>query len=497
MIRSAGLALMISAVSYTFVLVESTTRLRGPLSPRPFRPVGRQCRHISLSARSSRPPRQPRRGGGGRGDFPGGSSPMGSMEGGQGSGEEIMPPQAIPLKPKSTLGVALRESIEEDNSSFEWIQNEQIRWLSGQKEEINLLKYSRRLPAPGGKRGEVGPLIPKKKAMEEHRVRLADLGKMVIDLMYNMILFRFKTFGIEPVRAGELDGPFTDIGPVDLLALTSGIHTEEAVEMVRSHLISVLGPMMPKDNNGFYTQAAKLPKLQLSQVYMTSVMFGYFLRRVDRSYQGAKKFGMLDSTGDSTDRIEAMLRNSGDVQVPDPSSFEETIDDVFSFDDEPTSWSEEEEEFHHETEGGKEKRTISLKEYVERFDSKTLVQCASLMSQEAAILLQEYQYNLFGNIRDLQREMAMALGPMEEAQPSPDTIMRRISSAIQEDRVQTLVITFADQRRLVLEAVALGSFLRDSEDQIEKRADTDILTPLPPLPLDDSPIRGMLNPGSS
>eukprot|EP00954_Amorphochlora_amoebiformis_P021427 1346309-Amorphochlora_amoeboformis.AAC.2 len=190
--------------------------------------------------------------------------------------------------------------------------------------------------------------------------------------------------------------------------------------MVRSHLISVLGPMMPKDNNGFYTQAAKLPKLQLSQVYMTSVMFGYFLRRVDRSYQGAKKFGMLDSTGDSTDRIEAMLRNSGDVQVPDPSSFEETIDDVFSFDDEPTSWSEEEgcqlpitqflcrnpaqtiqltnlaiptsalyeypqpnhkfavtlhklltaEEFHHETEGGKEKRTISLKEYVERFDSK-------------------------------------------------------------------------------------------------------------------------------
>eukprot|EP00954_Amorphochlora_amoebiformis_P023662 1361433-Amorphochlora_amoeboformis.AAC.1 len=191
--------------SYTFVLVESTTRLRGPLSPRPFRPVGRQCRHISLSARSSRPPRQPRRGGGGRGDFPGGSSPMGSMEGGQGSGEEIMPPQAIPLKPKSTLGVALRESIEEDNSSFEWIQNEQIRWLSGQKEEINLLKYSRRLPAPGGKRGEVGPLIPKKKAMEEHadillriyfydaqRVRLADLGKMVIDLMYNMILFRFK-----------------------------------------------------------------------------------------------------------------------------------------------------------------------------------------------------------------------------------------------------------------------------------------------------------------
>jgi len=230
---------------------------------------------------------------------------------------------------------------------------------------------------------------------------------------------------------------------------------------------------------------------------MTSVMFGYFLRRVDRSYQGAKKFGMLDSTGDSTDRIEAMLRNSGDVQVPDPSSFEETIDDVFSFDDEPTSWSEEEEEFHHETEGGKEKRTISLKEYVERFDSKTLVQCASLMSQEAAILLQEYQYNLFGNIRDLQREMAMALGPMEEAQPSPDTIMRRISSAIQEDRVQTLVITFADQRRLVLEAVALGSFLRDSEDQIEKRADTDILTPLPPLPLDDSPIRGMLNPGSS
>eukprot|EP00954_Amorphochlora_amoebiformis_P021426 1346309-Amorphochlora_amoeboformis.AAC.1 len=92
------------------------------------------------------------------------------------------------------------------------------------------------------------------------------------------------------------------------------------------------------------------------------------------------------------------------------------------------------------------------------------------MSQEAAILLQEYQYNLFGNIRDLQREMAMALGPMEEAQPSPDTIMRRIRSPSPIVNMYQL------------------------NDQIEKRADTDILTPLPPLPLDDSPIRGMLNP---
>eukprot|EP00467_Chlorarachnion_reptans_P025868 CAMPEP_0114497164 /NCGR_PEP_ID=MMETSP0109-20121206/6168_1 /TAXON_ID=29199 /ORGANISM="Chlorarachnion reptans, Strain CCCM449" /LENGTH=395 /DNA_ID=CAMNT_0001674507 /DNA_START=190 /DNA_END=1374 /DNA_ORIENTATION=- len=394
----------------------------------------------------------------------------------------------IPLKPKSTLGMALRRTIYEDTESFDWTQDEQIKWLCSQKDKIKDLKIA--LRRTNDDEEERTKLVSKRKIQEEQKSRSTELAKMVTDLLYNMVLMQFERIGVDPVGAGELEGPFTDLGPVDLVQLTTGIHTQEALEMVRSHLMSILGPMMPKDNQGFYTSAAKMPKLQLSQMYMTSVMFGYFLRRVDRRYQVAKKLEMLDKTSKTDEavrRLEDMLRISREERENDPnydSAFDDSYEDYYDF--ESSHGVDDSEENEEKGDG-----SISLKEYIERFDQRTLIQSASLMSQEAAILLQEYQYALFGNIRELQREMAVAIGQIEE--PSPESVMKKISEAVQEDRVQTLVITFADQRRLVLEAVALGGFLRESEDYVTKRASTEILTPLPPLPMDDSPIRGILN----
>mmetsp|Transcript_5754 Transcript_5754/g.11411 ORF Transcript_5754/g.11411 Transcript_5754/m.11411 type:complete len:336 (+) Transcript_5754:148-1155(+) len=334
--------------------------------------------------------------------------------------------------------------------------------------------------------------MSKKQMQEQQKTKLVELHKMVVDLMYNMILYRFKALGIEPVRAGELDGPFADLGPIDLRQLTEGIHTQEALELVRSHLISVLGPMLPKSNQGFFTSAAKMPKLQLSQVYMTSVMFGYFLRRVDRRFQIAKKLDMLEIEFRSQEQSQCSYEYVTD------DDYTWTYEDVTGEDPFSTTMEEEDEEVSVvDEEKGEGKPKVSLKEYIERFDAKTLMQCASLMSQEAAVLLQEYQYALFGNIRELQKQMAMAIGPVEQGgSPSPEQVMQRISQAVSQGNVETLVVTFADQRRLVLEAVALGGFLRDSEDYIKKRATSQILTPLPPLPMDDSQIRGMLNAGT-
>mmetsp|Transcript_25824 Transcript_25824/g.41532 ORF Transcript_25824/g.41532 Transcript_25824/m.41532 type:complete len:143 (+) Transcript_25824:1669-2097(+) len=102
-----------------------------------------------------------------------------------------------------------------------------------------------------------------------------------------------------------------------------------------------------------------------------------------------------------------------------------------------------------------------------------------------------------GNIRGLQKEMALALGPpsSEGQPPTPEQIMEKIASAVEQDAVQTIILTFADQRRLILEAVAMGSFLRDAEDYVEKESTSDILTPLPPLPFDDNSIKGLLGDG--
>jgi len=437
--------------------------------------------------RSDRGSGRGERSGGGRGA--GGMMPF--MEGE--TPGDILPPQVIPLKPKSSLGMALRRTVDDREEEFEWTQDEQIKWLSQEKEQIQEMRRTR-VSESGTK------LVSRKQVQEAQKGKLMEMSKMVVDLLYNMILRQFKRIGVEPIGAGELDGPFADLGPVDLIQLTTGVHTQEALEMVKGHLMSVLGPMMPKSNEGFYTSAAKMPKLQLSQVYMTSVMFGYFLSRVDQRYQVAKKLNMLDKTyktEEAVKRLQGMLR----ISKGDSEAYYDTTEDWSE--DFESHWTEEEDDMDLKlaTDGRTvedESQQISLKEYVEKFDSKTLVQSASLMSQEAAMLLQEYQYALFGNIRDLQHEMAVAIGPSEGGPaPSADEIMRRIGTAVQQDRVQTVIVTFADQRRLVLEAVAMGGFLREAEDYVQKRAKSEILTPLPPLPLDDSPIKGLLNPGGA
>jgi len=47
--------------------------------------------------------------------------------------------------------------------------------------------------------------------------------------------------------------------------------------------------------------------------------------------------------------------------------------------------------------------------------------------------------------------------------------MKRVEEAVQNDKVDTLVVSVATQRRAVLEAVAYGSFLRSVEEQVESK----------------------------
>ena len=73
-----------------------------------------------------------------------------------------------------------------------------------------------------------------------------------------------------PRMDGNVDVPGTN-----LKALTEGIHSKEALAMVKDHLTSMMGPT----GNAFSTSVVKMSKLQMTQVYAASVMFGYFLRR--------------------------------------------------------------------------------------------------------------------------------------------------------------------------------------------------------------------------
>lgn len=106
------------------------------------------------------------------------------------------------------------------------------------------------------------------------------------------------------------------------------------------------------------------------------------------------------------------------------------------------------------------------------------METASLLSIESIALVQEYESVLFGNLQKLQQEMMDVVG---EDATSAEDLMKRVMQAVEDEAVETLTISYADQRRLVLEAVAFGSFLRDSESYIEMSASVPLLTAAPPM----------------
>lgn len=54
-----------------------------------------------------------------------------------------------------------------------------------------------------------------------------------------------------------------DPGPANLVALTEGIHSKEALELVREHMLGVMGAAA---SNKFSTELIKMSKFQMAQV---------------------------------------------------------------------------------------------------------------------------------------------------------------------------------------------------------------------------------------
>ena len=121
---------------------------------------------------------------------------------------------------------------------------------------------------------------------------------VVEDLMYVCILDRFRQIGVKMLP--QLGPMHEDLDA--LKALTEGVHTKEAIEMVKEHMLGVLGPA----SVAYGDTVIKMSKLQSAQVYAASIMFGYFLSRVDQRFQLTKSLGMLPSE-DAVERLERLL----------------------------------------------------------------------------------------------------------------------------------------------------------------------------------------------
>lgn len=312
--------------------------------------------------------------------------------------------------------------------------------------------------------------------MEELKAK--EVSARLEDLMYLCILEKFLLLDVEmlPRMEGFVNAPTKDLKP-----LTEGIHSKEAVELVREHLLSIMGNAAAPQ---FSNAVMKMSKLQMAQVYAASIMFGYFLRRVDRRFQLERSMGTLTPSREETvARLEQLFHDAeareGYLEGTDQSDEESPVVDTSTSDKERVSSSTTSSSSTTPVKQGKS----ALRRYVETFDQETMVNTARVVSAEGAALVERQTTALMGDIKHLQTQMQEVVGSQAI---SYEDLMERMAKAVEQDTVETLTMTVGTQRHAVLEALAYGTFLRDVESWVQ--ADYGLLTPT---------ITPLLPPGSS
>ena len=303
----------------------------------------------------------------------------------------------------------------------------------------------------------------------------------VQDVMYANILQKFLTIGVDMLP--PLDDEDVLLRGVDLTKLTSGVHSVEALEMVKEHLMGMLGP---QTQNAYSNTLVRMSKLQCAQMYAASIMFGYFLRKADKRFKLDRAMGTLPMNPlDSAKALEELFNSASAMDSMDEADgpgiggfanaeFPAPGSGVFDVDDKGNAT---EELGSKDSSGNSEGGSSTLKQYIQSFDQNALAETARIVSMEGVTLAERQTGALFGSIEDLAMEMQRALEEGGEPITSPDDLMLRVQDVVGGGKVKTLTLPVATQRRVVLEAVAFGTFLRDAETYVDTR-DGRLLTPV-------------------
>ncbi|XP_028087809.1 UV-B-induced protein At3g17800, chloroplastic-like [Camellia sinensis] len=213
------------------------------------------------------------------------------------------------------------------------------------------------------------------------------------------------------------------------------LHSAEAYEMIQNHLALILGNRL-----GDSASVAQISKLRVGQVYAASVMYGYFLKRVDQRFQLEKTMKILPQGLD--DEEINVQKTLGEEVRPGGSGSEDSLKKVQSH-PEVSSWAGgiSPGGFGH---GIKSSR---LRTYVMSFDGETLQKYATIRSKEAVTIIEKHTEALFGR---------------------PEIVITP-EGTVDSSKDEFIKISFGGLKRLVLEAVTFGSFLWDVESYVDSR----------------------------
>lgn len=265
-------------------------------------------------------------------------------------------------------------------------------------------------------------------------VKANERRKALEEILYALVVEKFMDANVSlvptitPDHSGRVDTwPSQD-------EMLEQLHSAEAYEMIQNHLTLILGNRLGDSNS-----VAQISKLRVGQVYAASVMYGYFLKRVDQRFQLEKTMKILPGAAmdDEESNVEQVV---GDETRPtnNNGSGLGSFQDVPSHPEEVTPPG-----------GGFSPaiKTSRLRNYVMSFDGETLQRYAAIRSKEAVSIIEKHTEALFGRPE-------IVITPQGTIDSSDDEVVK---------------ISFGGLKRLVLEAVTFGSFLWDVESYVDSR----------------------------
>lgn len=204
------------------------------------------------------------------------------------------------------------------------------------------------------------------------------------------------------------------------------VHSSDAFEMILSHLALILGERAAEPPDSII----QISKIKLGKLYAASIMYGYFLKRVDERYQLERSMNTLpEGFGEDPARLEDPKPEN---QLWDPDSLIRIYPD---------------EDGGGIVDSSTEEKSEKLRSYVMYLDAETLQRYATIRSKEAVSLIEKQTQALFGK---------------------PEiTVIQGGSLGASNDEVVSL--TSNGLTMLVLEAVAFGSFLWDTENYVDSK----------------------------
>ncbi|KAM7270046.1 hypothetical protein ACFE04_029260 [Oxalis oulophora] len=248
-----------------------------------------------------------------------------------------------------------------------------------------------------------------------------DCQNVVEDIMYMLIVFKFSEMRVPlvPKLSSCIYNNRLEIWPAKDWELES-IYDFEVLELIREHVTTVVGLQSNSSVKAGWA-TTEIQRLHLCQIYVASILYGYFLKSASSRLHLEHCFTLPHQQNLNLRRITS-LRFIETFPYKLKNLVYGCIDKMQSVSLGQSRSTGQEQEMEQE----------KLKCYVTGFDPETIQRCTKLKSKEAENLIRNYSCALFGDETD-----------------------------------EVILTSFSSLKRLVLEAVAFGSFLWETEEYVD------------------------------